>query len=231
MNINVSSFASKSFERQQKAQEKLLLNIGFISSEIHLFNPEKLNKKFYYNQPNASELNKFGWYSFKPYFLELVLNNLKDGDILIFLDVNDKPKFGIKEYIRKQFSSNKKLDILCCSTNYPNFKFMSNFHKEKLSLKLFLDSFFSFQPETGVLAIRNSLRSKSIMRIWYELTLINSYQLNKKIFINNPSRPCQETMFIISRIYKTIKFESWFKYKLTGKGLRSFIEFESLREN
>ena len=107
---------------------------------------------------------------------------------------------------------------------------MSNFHKTYLSLKLLIDSFFSFQPETGALAIRNSLRSKSIMRIWYELTLINSYQLDKKTYQMNPSRPCQETMFIMSRIYKTIKFESWFKYKFTGKGLRAFIEFESLRD-
>ncbi len=229
MEINVTSFASKSFKLQQKRQEEILLKIGFSSKQIHIFNPDKLNKEFFTYQPNACEENKFGWYSFKPFFLGMVLKDLNEGDILIFLDVNDKPLFGIKEYISNQFIKNKFIDILSCSTNYPNFKYLSKFHKSNLSIPLLIDSFFACQPETGALAIRNSPKSRSIIRIWYELTLINSYKLNKFKYEDNPSRPCQETMFILSRIYRTIKFESWFKFKISGKGMRSFIDFEGLR--
>ena len=43
------------------------------------------------------------------------------------------------------------------------------------------------------------------------------------------SRHDQETLFILSRLYKSIKLESWFLYKITGNGLRKFIKFEGLR--
>lgn len=231
MNIHVGTFASKSFEKQQKRQAKILLDIGFSSSNIHLFNPSKLDDQFYNNQPNASETNKFGWYSFKPYFLSILLDEIKEDDILLYLDVNDKPIQGIKEYLENQFLRRKDLDILSCGTNYPNFKYLSSFHKSNLSLSIIIKSLFLFQPECGVLAIRKSFKSKSILRIWYELTLMNSYSLNKKEYISSPSRHDQETMFIISRIYKTVKLESWIIYKLLGKGLRRFIQFEELRND
>ncbi len=230
MGINVTSFASKSFEKQQKKQEEILLKIGFTSNEIHIFNPDKLNKEFFTFQPNACEKNKFGWYSFKPFFLGMVLKDLNEGDILLFLDVNDKPLLGIKDYIRNQFIKKKFIDILSCETNYQNFKYLSKFHKSNLSIPLLIDSFFACQPETGALAIRNSPKSRSIIRIWFELTLINSYKLNNFKYEDYPSRPCQETMFILSRIYRTIKFESWLKFKIGGKGMRAFIDFEALRD-
>ena len=229
MNIHVGTFASKNFEKQQKRQANILLDIGFNSSNIHLFNPTKLDAQFYKEQPYASETNKLAWYSFKPYFLGMLLNKIKKDEILLYLDVNDQPLIGIKEYIENQFLSRKELDILTCGTNYPNFKYLSSFHKSNLSFGILIESLFLFQPETGVFAIRNSETSRSILRIWYELTLINSYSLNQKEYIINPSRPDQETMFIISRIYKTVKIESWLRYKLLGKGLRRFIKFEALR--
>ena len=229
MNIHVGTFASKKFEKQQKRQAKILLDIGFSQSNIHLFNPTKLDDQFYNSHPYASETNKFDWYSFKPYFLGMLLNNIKKGDVLLYLDVNDKPILGIKEYIENQFLSAKDLDILSCGTNYPNFKYLSSFHKSNLTFDLIFESLFLFQPETGAIAIRNSEKSISILKIWYELTVINSYLLNQKDYIINPSRPDQETMFIISRIYKTVKIESWIKYKLLGKGLRKFVQFEALR--
>ena len=230
MNIHVGTFASKSFEKQQSRQSKIFLDIGFSPLNIHLFKPNKLDDQFYNSHPYASDNNKFAWYSFKPYFLGMLLNKIKKGDILLYLDVNDKPILGIKEYIENQFLSRKDLDILSCGTNYPNSKYISSFHKSNLSLGLIIQSLFLSQPETGALAIRNSEKSKSILRIWYELTVINSYLLSKKEYIINPSRPDQETMFIISRIYKTVKIESWIRYKLLGKGLRKFVQFEALRD-
>ncbi len=230
MNIHVGTFASKNFEKQQKLQANILLDIGFNSSNIHLFNPTKLDNHFYNSHPYASENNKFAWYSFKPYFLGMLLNNMKKGDILLYLDVNDKPILGIKEYIENQFLIRKDLDILSCGTNYPNFKYLSSFHKSNLSLTIIIESLFLFQPECGVIAIRNSFKSKSILRIWYELTLMNSYSLNTKRYNSGLSRHDQETMFIISRIYKTVKIESWLRYKLLGKGLRRFVKFEALRK-
>ena len=228
MNIHCCSFASKSFSRTQEIQKKYFQEVGFYDDNIHLYNPNKLNKIFYENQPSASEMNKFGWFTFKPFFLVSILNKLENGDALFYLDVNDKPLRGIKSYINQSLIKNEHIDIFASSTNYPNFKFLSEFHKSNLSLEIIISSIFNFQPEAGALLIRNSPRSRSILWIWYNLTLIQAYELDK--YNERKSRHDQETLYILSRIYKFIKFESWFLNKLTGKGMRNYIEFESLRQ-
>ena len=76
MNIHCCSFASESFENQQKLQANHTFKIGFDSNKIHLFNPEKLNKNFYKLQPNASEDNKFGWFTFKPFVILSILEEI-----------------------------------------------------------------------------------------------------------------------------------------------------------
>ncbi len=227
MKIHCCSFASESFIQRQNIQKKYFLKIGFKEENIHLCNPVNLDPEFFKSYPNASEENRFGWYSFKPYLILSILNKLQDGDILFYLDVNDKPLEGIKDYIKEIFLRNKNSDLLVPLTNYPNLKFLSKFHKINFSNELLISSFFNFQPEAGAIAIRNSSRSRSILSIWYNLTLINGHELINIKDIN--SRHDQETLFILSRIYKSIKLESWFFYKITGKGLRKYINFEGLR--
>ena len=53
MNIHCCSFASKSFLRSQEKQKKYFLDVGFYNENIHLYNPDKLNEKFYetYGKP------------------------------------------------------------------------------------------------------------------------------------------------------------------------------------
>ena len=227
MNIHACSFASKSFLGKQKSQKNYFLKVGFPEENIHLYNPEGLGSEFFNSFPDASETNRFGWYSFKPFLILSILQKLKDGDILFYLDVNDKPLNGLKGYIKRFFSSNINYDLLVPLTNYPNFKFSSKFHKKNLSLELLISSLFNFQPEAGALAVRNSPKIRSIFSIWYNLTLINGYELKKLNDIN--SRHDQETLFLLSRIYKSIKLESWFFYKITGQGIRKYINFEGLR--
>ena len=227
MNIHCCSFASESFTTNQAIQKKFFIEVGFNSENIHLYNPNKLKKKFFEMQPNASEFNKFGWYSFKPFFILSILQKLNNEDILFYLDVNDKPLFGIKEYLLKSFFKKKDLDLLGILTNYPNLKYLSKFNKRNFSAELLLSSFFNFQPEAGAFAIKNSKKARSIVWTWYFLTLTQSYATDLSFDIN--SRHDQETFFILSRLYKSINLESWFRYKLTGKGLRKYIEFEGLR--
>ena len=227
MRIHSCSFASQSFLKKQKIQKNYFLKVGFKEENIHLFNPESLDSKFFNSFPDASEINKFGWYAFKPFLILSLLQKLKDGDILFYLDVNDKPLNGLKDYLKRFFVQNINYDLLAPLTNYSNFKFSSRFHKENLSLELLISSLFNYQPEAGALAVRNSSKSRAILSIWYNLTLINGYELQK--LKDNNSRHDQETLFLLSRIYKSIKLESWFFYKFTGKGIRNYIDFESLR--
>ena len=227
MNIHCCSFASESFRNRQNIQAKSFLEVGFETENIHLFNPKKLSKIFFEMQPNASESNKYGWYSFKPFLILTILQKIKNEDILFYLDVNDKPLDGLKNYIVKSFSRNKNLDILGTLTNYPNFKYLSKFNKKNLSFEILISSLLNCQPEAGALAIKNSKKARSLIWTWYYLTLTQSYETDYLFELN--SRHDQETLFNLSRLYKSIKLESWFLYKLTGKGLRKYIEFESLR--
>ena len=229
MNIHCCSFASESFEKKQKLQANHLLKIGFDSNKIHLFNPKKLNRNFYELQPNASEDNKYGWFTFKPFMILSILEEIDQGDILLYLDVNDKPLYGIKSYLEKFFVENNAIDILGIMGNYPNINFLSRFHRSNLSNELLLSSLFNFQPEAGVISVKNSPKAKSLLFSWYYLTLNQAYDLDK--FLDRRSRHDQETLFLLSRIYKTIRLESWFLYKLTGNGLRKYIDFEYFRRN
>ena len=229
MNIHICSFASKSFLDTQKKQEYDFLKLGFNKKNIHLYNPELLDSYFYNNSPNASEENKYGWFSFKPFFISSILDKLQKDDFLVYMDVYDKPKKGLQEYLVKRFKRNRNLDILVNATNYPNIKFLSNFHKRNLSFEFKISSIFNSQPEAGVIVMRNNPRAKSILRAWYGLTFIQSIDLN--LHPDNNTRHDQETLFILSRIYKSIKIDSWLKYKLFGKGLRKFIDYEGYRKN
>ena len=85
------------------------------------------------------------------------------------------------------------------------------------------------QPEAGAIIIKNSYKTKSIIKAWYFLTLLQANEFSK----NNRERTRhdQETLFIMSRIYNSIKLESWYKFKLTGQGLRNYIKFEYFRKN
>ena len=227
MKLHCCSFASKSFYKVQKKQRNSFLKLGFNPNEMHLYNPQKLEKEFFDSFPKASERNRFGWFAFKPFFLKSILNEINDNDILIYLDVNDNPLEGLQNYIYETFKKNKNIDILVPSTNYPNFNFLSNFHKHNLSIELLISSLLNYQPEAGALVIRNSNRSKLILNAWYYITLLHALELEK--YNELKTRWDQETLFLLSRIYKSIKVESWFLYKIRGIGLRRFIEFEKFR--
>ena len=227
LNVHICSFASESFLSTQKKQEDDFLKLGFHKKNIHLYKPELLDNTFFNNSPNASEENKYGWFSFKPFFLSSILCQLEKDDLLIYIDVNDKPKKGIQDYLMDRFTKNRDLDILVNSTNYPNIKFLSNFHKRNLSFELKFSSIFNSQPEAGVIVMRNNQRVNSILRAWYELTLIQSMDLN--LYTDKKTRHDQETLFILSRIYRGIKIDSWLNYKLFGNGFRKFIDFEIYR--
>ncbi len=102
---------------------------------------------------------------------------------------------------------------------------MSNFHKNNLSLELLFSSIIKPQPEAGALIVKNSYRSRSILRIWYEMTAINFEELSE----TEISRHDQETLFLLSNIYKSLQYESWLRYKIFKYGLRKYIKFEYLR--
>ena len=106
MNVHICSFASESFLSTQKKQEYDFLKLGFHKKNIYLYKPELLDNTFFNDSPNASEENKYGWFSFKPFFLSSILGQLEKDDLLIYIDVNDKPNKLIQDYLISRFKKN-----------------------------------------------------------------------------------------------------------------------------
>ena len=200
MKIQVCSFATNSFKKKQKLQREAFLYIGFRQDEIHSCDPTDLNEIYYKRQLILNENNRFGWFTFKPFLIYSLLEKLDNCDVILYLDVNDKPVQGIKEYLIKEFQKQKKINILCNSTNYPNILYSSRFHRLNLTKEMILSSIFFFQPEAGALAIRNNLVSKSILKAWYEFTLMQAFALDNQVDLR--SRHDQETLFNLSRLFK-----------------------------
>jgi len=225
--IHACSFASDNFLRQQRLQQAQLIDIGFPPSRIHMQHLSSLDNLFMERFPQACEANKFAYYAFKPYFLELILKSIPHGDILLYLDTNDRPLSGISHYLENSFQAQPQMNILCSGTNYFNIFYSSWYHKRNISFELLIGSMIRFQPETGVLAVRHCTESLALLRVWYELTLIHAQFLIKQ---SDPrSRPDQETLFMLCRLNKSIKVESWIYSKIFKTGLRMYVDWEYYR--
>lgn len=227
MQLHACSFASGSFNIQQAAQRCAFIDVGISEQRIYCCGPSVLEGDFLSRFPGAGEDNRFAFYSFKPYFLERILTTLPRGDVLVYLDVNDRPTRGFPEYILKKFNSNRNLNIFVAGTNYPNNRHMSWYHRLNLAMELRLTSFFRAQPEAGFVAIRCTAESLALLRVWYELTSLHALGLFDSP--DSRSRHDQETLFLISRMSKAVDIEPWLIYKLLGNGVRRFIDWEAFR--
>lgn len=227
MRLHACSFASASFSRQQKLQYIAFNNVGFSKDQIHIYDDSILGEEFTEKIPQANENNRYGFFCFKPYFIEKVLSSIAEGDILLYLDVNDCPRPGIIPYIQSRFSDQEWLNLLVTGTNYQNTRHMSWYHREHLAFELLLASRIICQPEAGALVVRNTSESRALLRAWFELTLMQALALSKHD--DSRSRHDQETLYLMSRLNKSVHIESWWHFKLTGKGLREYIDWEAFR--
>lgn len=227
MNVHACSFASSGFVRQQSLQSAAFADIGFPCERIQAHGASILEGSFADRVPQASESNRYGYFCFKPYFIERVLSSIPHGDILLYLDVNDRPCRGIDEYIQAQFTNRAGLNFLVAGTNYPNARHMSWYHRDRLASELLFSSRLICQPEAGALAVRNTPESRALLRAWFELTLVHALALLNR---DDPaSRHDQETLYLLSRLNKSVQIEPWWRFKLTGKGLRKYIDWEVFR--
>ena len=228
MNIYSISFASEAFRIQQRLQSKAFLDIGIASERIIELGPQDLRyDPFWKDFPWAREENCYGWFSFKPLVLREFLERINEGDILIYLDANDKPLHGLLEYVVNQFSRKSGVYVIAPTTNYPNIKYMSRYHHQVLGHELQALSLIKMQPEAGAIVIKNSSYAKKVMDAWYTLNWFNAQAMNEKGETNG--RRDQETLYLVSRMCKYLHLESWFFHKLTGHGIRKYISFEAFR--
>lgn len=226
-NIFVCLFASDGFKRQQELQRREFLGIGVPQEKIFCSGPEELGDDFFNDIPYASEENRFGDYSFKPYIFSKLMKRVPDGSVLLYLDANDRPKPGICEYADALMQRSADINIVSPLTNYANSRHSSWYHRSRSPLALTFLSSVKYQPETGCVVLRSGAESHALMKTWYSMTLMHSYQIQKKV--DSESRPDQETLFQLAQLNNSVKFESWWRHRLFGHGLRKYVDWEYFR--
>lgn len=224
------SFASEGFLQQQLKQRAHLLRAGFSNVNIISSGPKDLGSDFFSECPFASESNRFGYYSFKPYIIKSLLRRLPEHAILLYIDANDRPLPGLYDYIVEHFKSNPDIQALCPLTNYPNLFRVSRYHRYFMRLQQRINSLIFCQPETGLIIFRSTTEGRYLADCWYSLTLNLSHKLyNDKH--DERSKHDQETFFLVSRLFRNIGLQSWFSWKFFKSGIRKYVEFEYFRNH
>jgi len=229
MTIYILTFASKSFIKSRNLQTNFIKKN--FQDKIKLINlsPSDLDREFFAVNKKASEKNKYGYFSFKPYIIMKYLKKIEKNDLLIYLDVNDRLKPEALDYIEDKFS-HKNFNILVTLTNYLNIFHISKFACKNYDLKSIIYSFFRCQSENGLMVFKKNQMTLKIVSDWLEKTIFLSQQLMNSNSNHKRTRHDQETFFYISNKYKShIGTESWFLWKIFGIGLRKFIDWEFYR--
>lgn len=227
MKLHVCLFASEKFKPQQTRQLQAFMDLGVPAAQIRCGGPQDLGADFFRDVPYASEVNRFAHYSFKPYFIGKVLQELPDDAVLLYLDANDRPLAGIKGYIQTLMYAHPRWNLVAPSTNYPNSRYSSWYHRARHPLPIRCLSAFRYQPEAGGLIVRAGAESQGLMRVWYALTVLHSCALQKHE--DSRSRHDQETLFQLAQINNSVHFESWWRYRLLRQGLRRYVDWEFYR--
>ena len=226
-NIHVCLFASQGFKRQQDLQRRAFLDVGVPETQTHCGGPEDLGDDFFHDLPYAAESNRFGHFSFKPYVLLKALERLQDGEVLLYLDANDCPLPGICDYVLRLLADKPAWNVIAASTNYTNARHTSWYHRQRSPGLLAWLSSFHYQPEAGALVIRSGMESQGLMRVWYALTALHSHALQG--CEDRRARHDQETLFQLAQLNNSVLFESWWRHRLFGHGLRKYVDWEFFR--
>lgn len=103
-----------------------------------------------------------GYWLWKPYFILEALKELKDGDILLYMDSGDMFFGNIRKFLVDQLEDK---DIILTDGGIRN----ANYTKQDCFTLMDCDSSEfkeAKQVEAGVIAIRNTLRSRRIIKEW-----------------------------------------------------------------
>ena len=147
-------------------------DIGLFDKSI-LYTEEYLqsDKEFWNKHESFIKKNKkgYGYYIWKPYIIKKTMENMDDGDILLFLDAGCEIDSKKSESFNKLFEKLKKYKIIGAHTGFPEIRFT----KKDLFIKLgmynseYLNS-QQYQSGTNFFLVCNETRK--LVNEWYELS-------------------------------------------------------------
>lgn len=170
----------KKTENYEKAGKRLLnevkkINI-FDSCQLYTDDDLKSNKKFWKKHSKFIMSNQkgFGNYLWKPFLVKKNLENLKDGDFLLYLDAGCEMPYENKEKLITLIST-VKTELLISSTNYQTEK-----RRSKRDLIRYLDCeddkiIDSPQRQPGAVLYYVCKETSEFVNKWYELCIDKNY--------------------------------------------------------
>ena len=156
----------------------------------------------------------YGYWIWKPYIILQELNKLKEGDIVVHLDIHAN-----LEYLKDNFDKIiNELDNQSIILGYPGqndleyttYK-LRKYVEDKLKYKFTNKELKSFQYESGIQFIKNTEFSKNFIKTWYDLMIngldyisdmYNNDKTNHKSFVEN-----RHDQSVISLLYKYYKLK------------------------
>ena len=217
--ITFISFADNKYQKTLERIKQEALSSNFFD-EVKIFTESDLPDDIR-NYCNTNGRG-YGYWIWKPYFVNKVLNEIKDDDILIYCDagctINPEGKERFNHYIE-----------LIKNDDNANISFQMN-HLEKRFSKGDLFKYFDSydQLDTGQIAnctiiLRKNKHTSDIVKLWYE-TCVNKKNLiddSGSIYPNDPiffdHRHDQSVFSIIRKKYGTIFLDDE-TYKLNNDG-------------
>ncbi len=151
-----------------------------------------------------------GYWIWKPYIIKKKLQEIKDGDYLIYLDagctLNTKAKKRFDEYI--EMLDNSNLGIISFQTNYEEYKYTKKEIFEHFKINETNEHYNSGHIIATVVMIKKNKNSIKIINEWYETLNNNSSLFTDHTKEKHPgyiaNRHDQSIFSIISKLHGTI---------------------------
>jgi hypothetical protein len=145
--------------------------------EIYGFteNDLKQDKEFWKINSDFIQKNQrgFGYWIWKPYLIQKKLNEMKDGDILTYIDAGCEIKVSEKDLLHKYFHIIETDLIIATDTGQKeeawvkaDLLYMLNMYDEK---------YFTTQRQATVIMIKKTDETIKLVNEWYSIAIDNNY--------------------------------------------------------
>lgn len=173
--------------------------------------PDNLDNDFKTKFKNILQEGKGGGlYIWKPYIIKKKLQEIKDGEYLIYLDagctLNTRAKKRFDEYI--DMLDNSNLGIVSFQTDYNEYKYTKKEIFDHFKLDETSEHYNSGQILGGIMVIKKNEHSVKLINEWYETLHNNSSLFTDNTRQRNPgyisNRHDQSVFSIIRKLHGTI---------------------------
>lgn len=189
----------------------------------------KKDKEFWNRHGNFIENNKrgYGYWLWKPYLIYKTIQNLKDGDILLYCDSGCEILKSEKKYMLKYIEEVKKYKILAHVLYVTN---EYGFTKMDLILKLGMTNYrevYFCQIEAGVILLEVNDIIRKFIKDWYDLAcdyhnIDDSPSINQELHFFYQHRHDQSIFSLLIKKYKLftdiLKDDKCIKYIRNNSG-------------